>query len=190
VRWRLITNEGVTTSSLSGYTQVRATPGSRWSVSLDMPQQAYDARRQLKGYIDRLNSREHLVAMWDPALPLPAGTIATAGVVVGANAAQFAGALVLHNCGAGATLLAGSWVGVGGMRLAVGADATANGAGQMTVEIRPALRVAVAAGAAVTLASPSSTMMLQLQGNETPHVPWGPSGMCPAFTLDLVERWV
>jgi hypothetical protein len=47
VRWRALVNESASTSSLSGYTQVRAVPGLRWAVSLDMPEQSYDHRRAL-----------------------------------------------------------------------------------------------------------------------------------------------
>ena len=189
VRWRLLVNERRTTSALSGYTQVSAVPGARWALSLDMPEQSYEDRRQLAAFIDRLNGGEHLIAMWDPALPAAQGTVNLTGVAVAVPAAQFASVLILNGCGSNRTILGGTWLGVGGLRLRVVTDATSDFSGMASVQIRPALRVAVASGSAVTFDKPTSTMMLAMSAAETPAIPWGPNGRCPGFTLELVERW-
>lgn len=84
---------------------------------------------------------------------------------------------------------AGDWLQVptatGNQLVQVVADATANDAGAMTVEVRPMLRGSVASGAAVELASPSALFRLARR----PTFPREQGGWCGAFSVDLVEAF-
>lgn len=186
VRWRQITNGVATTSSISGYTQTGGTPGTRWAMQLDMDEQSFDERRRLGAFLARLEGAKHRISMFDPANPRPRGTIALSGITLSANAAQFAETIVLASCGAGATLLAHDWLVLAGQRLMCAADATANGSGIMTVEVRHQLRAAANSGAAVAVDYPRGKMMLN-PAVELPLWAFQGAGRCPAFTFELVE---
>jgi hypothetical protein len=87
--------------------------------------------------------------------------------------------------GADATLLAGDWLGLtGGQLVRVVADATANDAGAMTVEVRHMLRSAVASGTAVTLDKPTALYVRTEAGIALPRMP---GNVDPGMSLDLVE---
>lgn len=85
-----------------------------------------------------------------------------------------------------ATLLAGDPLAVGGQLLRVAADAQANDAGAMTVEVMPMLRAAQASGAAITLARASALFMLA-----TPELTFSrePGRMAPPLSVDFVEAF-
>jgi hypothetical protein len=84
-----------------------------------------------------------------------------------------------------ATLLAGDWLGLtGGQLVRVVADATANDAGAMTVEVRHMLRSAVASGSAVTLDKPTA---LYVRTEAPLALPRMPGNVEPGMSLDLVE---
>lgn len=189
VRWRQVLTERATVSPLSGYSQAVAAPGTRWAMTLEMPQQTYAERRELAAFIERLEGRVHWVSIYDWVHPRPAGTANLTGVTLAAGAAQFAESLSLAGLGASHTLLAGDWLVVGGQRFRVVANATANGSGAATVSVRHQVRTALASGAAVGLDSPPSTFVLNLQGGETAPVPFGASNMAPPFTVELIEVW-
>ena len=188
MRWGVRTNARTSTSSLSGATQTVSLPGSRWLVQLDFAQQTYAERAQLEALFMRLNGQEHRLALWDFARSTPRGTSNTGGVTVRVAAAQFATSLSLQGLGAGRTLLAGDWAAVataaGNQLVQVSADATADASGYATVEVRAMLRGAASAGAAVTLVQPAGLFVL---AQPDLQVPRGPSGFCPAFSVDLIE---
>lgn len=121
-RWRTLINERATVSALSGYTQTGSTPGARWGVALDFAAQSYAERRTLKGWIDRLQGNKNRVGMFDPAQPVPAGTVTLSGVALSASAAQFATSLQLSGCLHIRNLLLGA-----GFELDSNADGTADG---------------------------------------------------------------
>jgi len=87
--------------------------------------------------------------------------------------------------GADATLLAGDWLGLtGGQLVRVVANATANDAGAMTVEVRHMLRSAVASASAVTLDKPTALYVRTEAGIALPRMPGNAE---PGMSLDLVE---
>lgn len=143
-------------SGLSGAVQTISMPGARWAWDYDFGAHTNANRAQVEAYLVRLSGREHRVRLWDHKRPRPLGTINTAGVTLGAAAAQFATSLQLAGCGASTTLLAGDWLAVGGQLLMCMANATASGGGAMTVEVRHMLRSAIGSGAAVTLLAPTA----------------------------------
>ena len=180
-------NQRMSTSELSGAIQTISLPGMRWSASLDFPKQTYAERAELEGWFSRLSGMEHRAALWDISRPVPRGTCNLSGVTASA-ASQFATSIQLNGLGASKTVLAGDWLKVttatGAQLLQVAADATANGSGVATVEVRAMLRGAVSGGAAVTLDKPTALYIL---AQPQFAVPRGGAGICPPFSLELIE---
>lgn len=173
MQWRVVDDlQRSNTSPLSGYTQTVSLPGARWGWDMDFPAQLTDEREALEAYLLRLSGREHRVQLWDLKRPRPRGTCNLAGVTMSASAAQFAVQLQLAGCGVGRTLLAGDWIGlVTGQVVRVVANATANGANVMTVEVRHMLRSAVPAGSAVTVDRPAALYTRTESGLAMPRQP-------------------
>lgn len=109
-------------SSLSGYVQTSAMPGTRWGWGLDMAPDTQADRAALEAFLLRLSGRQHRVRVWDIKNPKPRGDIATAGVTLGAAAAQFATVLTLAGCRRVGNLLQG-----GSMEIDSNADGLADG---------------------------------------------------------------
>lgn len=184
--WRVIDlNQRSNDSPLSGATQTISLPGAKWGWSLDFGDHV-DARREaLEAFLLRLSGREHRVQLWDLKRPRPRGTCNLSGVTVSAAVAQFAQTVPLAGCGAGRTLLAGDWIGLGtGQVVRVVQTATADGAGNMTVEFRHMLRTAVASGSAVTLDRPSALYIRTEANLAAPRVP---GRVQPGMSVDFVE---
>lgn len=167
---RQVHNNLAFTSPLSGFTQTASLPGARWGWQLDWGALTVPTRARLEGLLTRLGGQEHRLLLWDFKRPRPLGTINTAGVTASA-AAQFAESLTLNGCGANTTLRAGDWFSVGGQLLMCAVDATASGAGVMTVEFRHRLRAAVSGGAAVTLIQPTALYILSGPSLDFPRQP-------------------
>lgn len=175
-------------SVLNGATQTLSLPGTRWSVTLDFPAQSYAERAQLEGWLIRLNGQEHRVALWDLARPAPRGTCNLTGVLVSVKP-QFAQQIAIWGCGPSRTLLAGDWLRVptasGDQLVQVAADATADSSGVISsLEIRPALRGATTNGSPVVVQQASALFVL---AEPDLAVPRGGAGICPPFSVELIE---
>lgn len=181
---RIIVNARHNMSSENGVTQTVTRPGSRWGWSITMAPMRTAVRDDFEGWLTGLSGMEHRISTWDWKRPTPRGTCNTSGVTLNATASAFATSLQLAGCGNGKTLLRGDWLSVGGQLLRVVADATANGSGLMTVEVRHALRAQVASGAPVTLDRPIALYILTEPTIELPRMP-GP--VQPSFGFDLIE---
>lgn len=186
MQWRVVDDlQRMSESPLSGFTQTVSMPGARWGWMMEFGDHSSAYRDQVEAFLLRLSGREHRVALWDIKRRAPRGTCNLSGVTLGAAAAQFATVLSLAGCGSGKTLLAGDWVGLaGGQLVRVVADATADGAGAMAVEIRHMLRTALGSGAAVTLDRPTALYVLTESGISLPR---GAGRTEPGFAIDLVE---
>lgn len=174
----------VSQSPLTKSTRARDLQGDKWRMTLTFG----PVRR--RGTVDEQAEREafwnrvglfHTVAMWHPARSVPRGTM-RGSPALAAAAAQGATTLTIATA-AGATLLAGDMIGVGGELVQVVADATAAGGGQMTVSVAPKLKRAKTVGAALVWSMPTAVMAVQ-SPVEIPYVP----GYSPGFTVDLSER--
>ncbi len=185
--WGQSHNGRAASSSLNGAIQTTSLPGARWGLTVNFPQQSYAERAQVEAFFTRLSGMEHRASIYDLSRPQRRGTCALTGVTASA-AAQFAMGLTLNGCGASTTLLAGDWLSVptanGAQLLQAVVDAAANGSGVMTIETRPSLRGAVAAGAAVTLDKPSA---LFIQPEPKLDIPRGGSNICPPWSVTLME---
>jgi hypothetical protein len=182
---RVITNGRANDSAESGVTQTVTRPGGRWGLSITMRAQPNEAREDFEGYLVGLNGREHRLRIYDWKRRRPRGTCNLTGVTLGADAAQFATTATLAGCGAGKTLLRGDWIGFSSGQLCrITADATADGAGAMTITFQHSLRTALTSGAALTLDKPTALYILTEPIIEFPRQP-GP--VQPEFGFDLIE---
>lgn len=186
-RFKTLSDESI--SPLSGDVQTTSLPGSRWAWSVAMPQQSWEERRRLWALLMSLNGRQHRLRFWDLMQPEPVGTVPLAGVTVKTAVAQFAETVVLATGSPGCTLLRGDWVKLGTTDAAqcvrVVEDATADGAGDVTIQVRWMMRAGVAAGTPVVLSKPKGLYVLadrDLQG-----APVGGAAIAEPFSFDLVE---
>lgn len=192
-------------------TQVVDLGGDYWMASLDLgPVKTSAQAAEREAFFDRLNGGTNTVLLWHLKRPVPRGTMgdgtaatwsttvpstatwSTSGALtatwfasqphLAAAVAAGATSLVIQTI-AGRTLLAGDQVGVvNGQCLRNMADATADGAGLLTVEVRPAVRSALGIYSAVTFNRP--TVSFRVNG-EVP-VTYRP-GYAEAISIDLIE---
>ncbi len=180
--WQVQANDRVFTSQLSGATQTSSIPGTRWGCTLAFSAQNQADRPALEAFLAKVR-REHRIALWNLARPLPTGTINTSGVTLSVSAAQFATQIVLVGCGASRTLKAGDMLGFANQLLMVADDATASAGGVMTVNLTHELRYAQGAGAAVTLDKPTALFVQSSSESSFPAV----AGYYPGMTVELTE---
>ena len=183
VEWTLLSNTVSFQSPLSGAVQTVEFPGARWKVSFTMENLAEADAALLRAFGAKLRGRAGRFYLHNFARPTPRGTIAGTPLVKGA--AQSGNSLLIDGCTAGTTLLAGDFIGVNGELKMVVSDATADGAGEMTLTIEPPLRASPADNAAITTASPTATFMLSEDAWRTMTRP----GLYSTFAVDAVECW-
>lgn len=161
IEWGLVSNTQVFTSPLSGATQTMALPGARWKVGFSLNHLSREDAALLQAFFVRLRGMSGSFTLHNFERPTPRGSCALSGVTVGGAVLAGATAADLAGCGAGATLLTGDFIGIGGELKMVVADATADGAGLMTaVAFEPPSRADWANGAAVVTNKPLCTFML------------------------------
>lgn len=159
-----------TESILSGAIQTSGVPGKRWKVSMILPAKSFNdrsVRKEVEGFLDRLNGKEHRVALWhlgrkgiDGEYGHPAGTINQTGVTVHTTVGQFSSTIALAGCGANAVLKAGDMFSVNGQLLMNPEDATADGAGVIELPLIARLRIEAGATTPVVLKRPTATFIL------------------------------
>lgn len=138
---------------------------------------------KLKGQVNQFE-------MWDPRRPVPLGTM-RGTMTLGAGAAQGATSLAISaGAGqAGTTLLQGDMLQLGSgdtqQVVMLMEDATADGAGDITVTTQPPLRNAFSLGAAVTWEKPKALFRRTGSDSNWEYAPLVARG----FSLSLVEDW-
>lgn len=136
-----------------------------------------------EAFIGSMRGQVNTVALWHFARPLPVGTLRGTLTLSSAAAQGAASVVVAGGAGqAGATLLAGDLIGVGGLLLMVASDCIANGSGVVTVPITNRLRVAQSSGATVTWNKPTALFRL-LATNGVQYAPY----VSQATTFDFGE---
>lgn len=144
-----------------------------------------DDQAQREAWFNYLGGRENLAALWHFKRPAPLGTM-RGSPTIASTAAKGATSIAITTT-AGATVRAGDMLGMGsgGQLVQVREDATADGAGAMTVNIVPKLRAQVAAATAVIWDKPTATFMCLSAG-----VPIGYSpGIGDGFTVEWIESY-
>lgn len=184
---RVISNSRESTSVLSADVQTLSLPGGRWGWVHDFPAQASADRQALIARLVRMRGRENRMQLWDFKRPVPRGTIKTAGITIGATAAQFATSIQLAGADPGQTLLGGDWIGLPTGQLVMCVNSVpvvADGAGNMTVAIAHELRAAIPTGGAVDLVRPVARFILE---SSDLAFPTSPGAWEPPLTLSWVE---
>lgn len=157
MEWGLQANTQSFESPLTGSVQTLELPSPRWLATLTFEHLQDSEAAALQAFLASLRGRAGRFTLHNFARPAPRGTAAGTPLVAGAG--QTGTSLNLDGFTAGTTLLAGDLFGVAGELKMVKADATADGAGAMTVVFEPPLRASPADNAPVTLSQPTATFM-------------------------------
>lgn len=181
--WTLEANTQSFTSPLSRATQTVEMPGARWRVSFTLQNLQEADTALLDAFRAQLRGRAGRFYLHHFARPLPRGTLRGIPLVKGAD--QTGTTLIIDGCTVGATLKAGDYFAMNDEFKIVVADATADGAGEMTLTFEPPLRASPADNAPVTVESPKATFMLTDDAMRT-------ITRAPLFSdiaIDAVEVW-
>lgn len=158
VRFGLHSNTTVHTSPFTGEEQVLERAGARWVAEFSLIPMVEADADEWKAFFLRLKGRRGTFDGYDPAKRSPRGTIAGTPLVAGAS--QTGSELICDGFNAGDTVKAGDYFSVGGRFHMNTADGTADGGGNLTMDIAPALRESPSDNAALTFTNPTVTMRL------------------------------
>lgn len=154
---RLRNATAVSQSPFSGEQQRYSWPFQMWTCEIELAPMSRAQGEAVEAFFTALRGRLGSFLLGPRHATGPRGTANTSGVTVN-GASQTGRALAVAGLGASKTLLAGDWFQLGSgssTRLhRVVEDATANGSGQATLSIEPALRASPVDGSTVVLASP------------------------------------
>lgn len=155
----LRSNVLISTSPLSGATQTVELPGARWVMSFVLtPTNSHADQAIREALMTQIAGQANRVALWHFMRPAPRGTM-RGSPVLAANATAGATSLSITTT-AGATVLKGDMVKIGSQLVQSTTDATADGAGALTLSIAPMVRTTVASGQAVSWDAPTATFIL------------------------------
>lgn len=148
---------GVSVSPFTGEQQVYVHQGEVWEADFELPPMVRaDAEEWIGGFLLALNGREGTFLAGDPLGTLARGTWAGQSPLVN-GASQTGKTLAVDTLTAASTAKPGDWLQLGSAGTTrlhkVTALGTANGSGQVTLDIWPRLRSSPADNAAVTIAS-------------------------------------
>lgn len=186
--------------------------GERWmgTITLIPTEDPIEAAAR-EAFFDRLKGQANTFSIWHLRLQAPQGTLRDGTVATVKNASAVtvsvvnaSAAAVTVNAGvpavraaasqgansvalttlAGRTLRAGDMIGIGSQAVRVMADATADGAGSLSIEFQPRARSDLAPGTRVTWDKPTVNAMLKTpDGVSTPWVP----GFSEGASFDWIE---
>jgi hypothetical protein len=149
-------------SPISNYVQANARQGELLSMRLSYRNLTPAKAAQLRGWLVRLNGREHRFLLHNYA---EAQQGAYGGTPLVAGAGQLGNTLNIDGCSNGITgwTKAGDWISVNSELKIITADADSDGAGLATLEFRPRLRQAPADNAAIDHTAAQGIFMLDGQ---------------------------
>lgn len=179
----------VATESVFG-SQIVEISGPRWLCDFTIPPRSELDAGVWKALLLRLKGRNNLLELWDVRRPAPKGTMRGA-MTLKANAAAGAESIQI-SAGVGqanTTLREGDWlqIGTGATQhlLMVTEPATADGLGDITVNIGHPLRNAFALGSAVTWDRAKGLFRMTENEKRWDYAP----GVVNGFGMSLVEDW-
>lgn len=155
---------GVDISPFTLEQQVQELQGQGWEINLDYPplEQA-DAEALISGLLSALHGSYGTFLAGIPAKSAPSGTWAGTPLVNGSHAARVS-SIAMDGFTPGATVKAGDLFQVGSGLTThlhkVVKDATADGSGELTLEIWPSLRATLANNTALVTSSPQGIWRL------------------------------
>lgn len=182
-RMVLDTNQIVNSSPQGGNEQAVDRLNDRWMCSMTLPIRTHAESRALEAFLANFRGQVNWISLWHMGQwsGQPRGTMRGSPTLVSA-ASQGADELRISTT-AGATLLAGDLVGVGGLLFMVAADCEAGGAGTLVAPIVNRVRTAQALGASVTWDKPTAPFRL-VSHSGVNYV----AGISDEVTLELRER--
>jgi hypothetical protein len=154
----LSSNTTVFPSPLSRHEQVLERPGALWKAEFVLPPMRPATAAQWRAFLASLRGRFGTFYGFDPDLKAPLGT--ATGTILVAGGSQTGNDLAVDGVSVSGTILAGTYFQLENRFYMVVQDATANGSGQATLAINPALRSAPANDAALTFTNPKCIMRL------------------------------
>jgi hypothetical protein len=175
----LFANQASFASPFGGSEQVVDRLNDRWMVSLTLPGRKPGEAAAIEAFIASLRGMANTVTLFHWARMVPRGTMRGSPTVVGQGAGN---GTILINTTAGATLLGGDIIGIGGLLLQVAQDCTANGSGLMTCFLANRLRKDLANATPVIWDKPTAQFRLVSK----PAVVYIP-GRASEVSLDFVE---
>lgn len=166
ITFEMLSSAGMSTSPFSLSQQVYENPGEAWGATLELGEMNRADAETWVAFMASLRGRYGTALIGDPLGTSPQGTWAGAPLVNGAHVAQLR-TVAVDGFTVGATGKAGDWIQFGSgssTRLhKVLQDFTANGSGQASIEIWPALRDALLDNAAFVTSSAKG--LFRLAGN-------------------------
>jgi hypothetical protein len=154
----LQTNQRVNAAPGGGSEQAIDMLNDRWMCYLTLPVRRFSEAAAVEAFLASFRGQVNWVDLWHFARPTPQGSIAGSPTVSGAHA-QGAALLAVQTT-AGLTVKAGDMLGAEGLLLMAAADATADGAGVVSVPLVNRLRVGLSGGSAVTITQPMASFRL------------------------------
>lgn len=182
LQWNLTPNTKMFTSPLSMVSQTIEYPGALWSCAMSFAPMTYLQAQVMEAWIISLVGRSGRASLYPFHRQTPRGTLN--GTVQVNGAGQTGTTLLLKNCGAGTSFLAGDFFSVNSQLVQVQATATANGAGLMTVTFRPPLRQSPANSNPITYVRPLVTMALN---TDSSPVDYSIGQIAQVPTLQFIE---
>ena len=179
----IVWNTQVSTSPLSGAVQTLELPGARWQISFRLSDREEADSVLIQAHLLKLRGRVNRSLIYNFARPVPRGTIAGTPLVNGAS--QTGNTLAIDGCTAGTTLLAGDFFSVNDELKMLTADATANGAGAMSLSLDEPIRTSPSDNSAIVTASPTCIMRLASDEIAADYQ----AGRFSSFTLEAVETF-
>lgn len=180
--WGFRDNARVFESQLSGAIQTTSLPGARWACSLIYDNHLPADRAEIEGFFSLIR-RQHKIVMPRLDRKKPLGTINTTGVLLSSTLAQFGSTVVLKNCGASKTLLAGSMLGIGSQLFMTAFDATSSAGGVMTVTVAIPSRATYPIDTAVVLNAPTAKWLYNSNVGDFARA----GQVATPLTIDLIE---
>lgn len=184
--WRKLSNTQVFESPLTRSVQTLAMPGARWAFTGTWQNLTPDEAARMRAFLYSLRGRAGRFYLHNFARPTPAGTLAGTPRVAGAG--QTGSALLTDGWGAGGSVRAGDFVGLGDELRMVVADAVENGAGVMTLTLDEPVRSSPADDLALNFVRPVCVMRLTADDVES-SFQRSVIGALESFTLNCVETW-
>jgi len=180
--WGFRDNARVFESQLSGAIQTTSLPGARWACSLIYDNHLPADRAEIEGFFSLIR-RQHKIVMPRLDRKKPLGTINATGVLLSSALAQFGSTVVLKNCGASKTLLAGSMLGIGSQLFMTAFDATSSAGGVMTVTVAIPSRATYPIDTAVVLNAPTAKWLYNSNAGDFARA----GQVATPLTIDLIE---
>lgn len=183
--FRKLSNTQTFESPFTAGVQTMVLPGARWACAARFDNLQPADRAKLLAFLASLRGTAGRFYLGNLGQPTPRGTALGTPLIKGAS--QTGASLITDGWTAGATLLAGDFIGFNAgaeLRMLI-ADATADGSGNMTLSLDEPIRVSPGDNTALVTAAP--TCIMRLTGDEigTDYNP----GSFSNFTLDAVESF-